>query len=309
MPDDLFEPIAVIPSLDQQAIDDAVRDNPDYHGDYVWMAIRGDIRDKVNMRWARVKQFCEPNFVAELRDKDKFYSKMWELNLRYLFADQLTRKPSNSEPDLISDGFVMECVVPDASGVPAPVYDGKLYDYPTDQIGRRATAALVAKLAQFNARAAKQNSRIDYASTPYIIAVGLPQREFRDAKSMSGMDIVETVLVGAGPLQITLDWAKNTGKVSVSSRSTMQTRNGTDYGIAYFQRDEWKGVSAVLWSAEWLPEIDDIKILINPNATILLDPAMLGAKPKIITYTKVDVGYDRDQKLNEEQAATESLAT
>lgn len=299
MTDDLFEPVPVIPNITQQLIDDAVVNNPDYNRGFVWAAIRQDFRDQVNQRWAQVKQYCEPTFVTEFRDKDKFYSKLWELNLRYLFADKLTQRPGDGEPDLLADDFVVECGVPDPTGVPDMVFDGREYDYPTDEIGRRVTKVLVDKLAQFNKRLAKTNPKIDYTSTPYIIAVGLPHREFRDAKSMSGMDIVETVLVGAGPLQVTINWVDNSGKVSVASRGTMQTRNGTDYGIAYFQHDEWKDVSAVLWSAEWLPEIKNIKVLLNPNANIPLDTGLLGATPEIITYTKTDTGYTRDQKLKE----------
>lgn len=301
MINDLFEPIAIIPNLNQQLMDDAVKNNPGYDRGFVWTAIRQKDRDRVNERWAQVKQFCEPNFVTEFRDKEKHHSKLWELNLRYLFAPKLTRKSGNGEPDLIADSFVVECVVPDPTGVPDLVFGFSEYQYPTDEIGRRVTAGLTTKLAQFKTRAAKTNTRVDYSATPYIIAVGLPQREFRDAKSMSGMDIVEAVLVGAGALQVTIDWANNSGKVSVSSRGTMQTRNGTEYGIAYFQQDEWKGVSAVLWSAEWLPEIEDIKILLNPNAAISLDPVALGAKPQIISYTKTDVGYTRDQKFGQER--------
>jgi len=297
----LFEPIPVIPNINQQLIDAAVRDNPGFDREFVWIAIRHEFRDQVNARWVAVRQFCEPNFVSEFQSKEKFNSRLWELNLRYLFRSKLTRVPGDGEPDVIGEDFVIEGVVPDPTGVPDMVFDGKLYNYPTDEIGRRVTAALVAKLAQFNNRASRQNSRIDYATTPYIIAVGLPQREFRDAKHMSGMDIVETVLVGAGPLQVTIDWAKNTGKVSVSSRSKMQTVNGTGYGIAYFQRDEWKGVSAVMWSAEWLPEIGDIKILLNPNTTNPLDPTVLGVTPQVITYTKTDIGYTRNQPLQESE--------
>ncbi len=299
MTDDLFEPIAAIPDITQQIIDETVKSNPNYNRGFVWVAIRQDLRDQVNQRWAHAKQYCEPAFVAEFRDKDKFYSKLWELNLRYLFADKLTRQPGNGEPDLLTNDFVVECGVPDPTGVPDMVFDGKLYNYPTDEIGRRVTKVLVDKLAQLNKRFAKANAKIDYTIIPYIIAVGLPHREFRDAKSMSGMDIVETVLVGAGPLQVTINWADNSGKVSVASRGTMQTRNGTDYGIAYFQRDEWKDVSAVLWSAEWLPEINDIKLLLNPNAKIPLYAQVLGAAPEVITYTKTETGYIRDQKLQE----------
>jgi hypothetical protein len=115
---------------------------------------------------------------------------------------------------------------------------------------------------------------------------------------MNGMDIVEAVLIGAGPLQLTISPDDTKGNMSVSSKGTMTTRNGTEFDIAYFQRDEWKGVSAVIWSAEWLPEVSDIKILLNPNATIQFHPAALGARPQVITYTKTDVGYTRDQKLN-----------
>lgn len=299
MVDDLFEPIAVIPNITQQLIDDAVKNNPDYDREFVWIAIKQKFRDQVNARWMQVRQFCEPNFVAEFRSKGGFNSRLWELNLRYLFQSKLTRVPGKGEPDIISNDFVIECTVPDPNGVPDLVFGFSEYQYPTDEIGRRVTGALKEKLRQYNeTRIGKPNARIDYASTPYIIAVGLPQREFRDAKHMSGMDIVETVLVGVGPLQVTIDWKKNTGKVSVSSRSTMQTVNGTDYGIAYFQRDEWNGVSAVLWSAEWLPEIGDVKILLNPNAAVPFDPAVLGVTPGVITYTKGKTGYTRDQKLS-----------
>lgn len=298
MTDDLFEPIAVIPNITQQLIDDAVRDNPNFDRGFVWAAIRHEFRDQVNERWLKVKQYCEANFVSEFRSKDKFNSRLWELNLRYLFEPKLTRVPGNGEPDVISDDFVIEAVVPDPTGVPDMVFDGRLYNYPTEEIGRRVTASLVAKLGQYNRRLSGPTSRIDYANVPYIIGVGLPQREFRDAKHMSGMDIVETVLVGAGPLQVTIDWANNTGAVSVSSRGSMQTINGADYGIAYFQREEWRGVSAVLWSAEWLPEIGDIKILLNPNTTVPLDPTALGTSPQVITYTKTTTGYTRVQKLN-----------
>lgn len=299
MIDDLFEPIAAIPGLNQALMDQAVKDNPEYDRGFVWTAIRQDYRDKVNERWLQVRQFCESNFVSEFRDKEKFNSRLWELNLRYLFESQLIIAPGDGEPDLITYNYVVECVVPDPTGVPDMVFDGKEYDYPTDEIGRRVTAALVAKLAQFTDRTSKTSSRLDYTKTPYLVAVGLPQREFRDAKSMSGMDIVETMLVGAGPLQVTIDWTNNSGKVSVSSRSAMQTRNGTDYDIAYFQRDEWKNISAVMWSAEWLPEIGDIKVLVNPNATIPLSPEAMRVAANTITYTKTDTGYTRDQKLDQ----------
>ena len=303
MTDDLFEPVMAIPDISsQKQIDDAVRDNQTFHPGFVWIAIRQDLRDQVNARWAVVKHLCESNFVTEFRGKDTYYARLWELNLRYLFASKLTRAPAEGEPDLVADDYVIEVGVPAPSDVPDMNFDGMLYTYPTDEIARRVTKVLTDKLGQFNRRLAGSGSRIDYSATPYVIAVGLPQREFRDAVHMNGMDIVESVLMGAGPLQLTISADGIRGNVNVSSKGTMTTRNGTEFDIAYFQRDEWKGVSAVLWSAEWLPGIDDIRILLNPNATIPLDPGTLGATPRVITYTKTEVGYNRDKSLKEDEA-------
>jgi len=299
MTDDLFEPVAAIPNINsQKQIDDAVKNNPGYHPGFVWIAIRQDLRDKVNARWIAARHLCEPNFVTEFRGKDTYYARLWELNLRYLFASTLTRPPADGEPDLVADNYVVEGGVPAPLDVPDMKFDGQLYTYPTDEIARRATKVLTDKLEQLNRRLANYGSRIDYSTTPYIIAVGLPQREFRDAVHMNGMDIVEAVLIGAGPLQLTISPDGTKGNMSVSSKGTMTTRNGTEFDIAYFQRDEWEGVSAVMWSAEWFPEINDIKILLNPNATVRLGPPALGATPQVITYTKTDVGYTRDQKLD-----------
>jgi hypothetical protein len=297
MQDDLFEPIAVMPTISQKLIDDAVKKYSNYNRGFVWIAINQKYRDKINERWIKIKQFCETNFVTEFQDEKKFYSKLWELNLRYLFESQLTRKPGKGEPDLILNSLVIECGVPDPNGVPDIVLDGKLYSYPTDEIGRRVTKILTDKFSQFKNRRAENTSLINYGSMPYIIAVGLPQREFRDAKSMSGLDIVETMLIGAGPLQVTIDWADNSGEVSVSSRGTIQTRNGTDYNIAYFQKDEWMEISAVLWSSELIPEINDIKILLNPKAKTPLLLADLSSKIQIFSYTKANNNYVRDQKI------------
>jgi hypothetical protein len=300
MTDDLFEPIAAIPAINsQQQIDDAVRDNPTYNPGFVWVAIRQDLRDRVNERWMQIRHLCEPNFITEFRGKDTYYARLWELNLRYLFATALTGAPGDGEPDLVADSFAVEAGVPAPSDVPDLKFDMRLYTYPTDEIARRTTKVLTDKLAQFNRRLTDGGSRIDYSTTPYVIAVGLPQREFRDAVHMNGMDIVEAVLMGAGPLQLTISAGGTKGDVGISSQGTMTTRNGTEFDIAYFQRDEWKGVSAVMWSAEWLPEIDDLKLLLNPNANIPLDPTVLGNTPQVITYTKTDVGYTRDQKLND----------
>jgi hypothetical protein len=299
MTDDLFEPVAVILGINsQQQIDDAVMANSTYHPGFVWIAIREDLRAQVNARWAEVKQFCEANFVTEFRGKNTYYARLWELNLRYLFVAALTIAPSDGEPDLIADSFVIEAGVPAPSDVPDLQLGGRLYTYPTDEIARRTTKVLTDKLAQFNRRLASNRSRIDYSTTPYIIAVGLPQREFRSAVHMNGLDIVESVLMGAGALQLTLSADGTRGDVGVSSQGTMTTRNGTEFDIAYFQRDEWKGVSAVMWYAEWLPELSDVKILLNPNATMPFDPAALGAVPQVLTYTKTAVGYMRDQPAN-----------
>jgi hypothetical protein len=298
MEDDLFAPIAVIPNINQQLMDDAVTNNPSFDRGFVWMAISQKYRDQVNQRWSVARQYCEPNFVSEFRDKDKFNGRYWELNLRYLYARQLIRIPGSGEPDLIANNYVAECVVPAASDVPDLVFDGLLYQYPTDEIARRVTSALVIKLAQLNTRRARAPGRIDYTSTPYIIALGLPQREFRSAMHMNGMDIIEAVLMGAGPLQLTIGAGGGTGTVGVSSQGTMMTRNGTEFDIAYFQRDEWKDVSAVMWSSEWLPEHGDMKLLLNPNANIPLNPAHISPTPKIITYTRTATGYTRDQPVS-----------
>lgn len=298
MDNDLFEPINPIsqePS--QNEIDLAIAKYQQYHPDYVWAGIRTDIRDELNQRWITVRDYCEQNFATELSDKEKYDSRLWELNCRYIFQDQLVRRPKDGEPDIISDDFLIECVVPAPNGVPKPLYDGSLVDYPTDQIARRITQALVDKLAQLEARLANTSATLDYNSKPYIIAIGLPQAEYLSATHMNGMDITEAILIGAGPLQITINTDGSNARLNVSSQQSIKAKSGAVIPTAYFQRSEWNKVSAVMWSADWLTKATDLKVFLNPNASVPLDPSSLGVDAQIISYTKQTDGYTRDQKL------------
>jgi hypothetical protein len=297
--DDLFSPVPCIDPRSQKGIDDAVIKYAGQQREFVWLAIKPRTRDAVNERWQTAKPFSEPNFIREFQAKGNFYSRLWEINSRHLLVEHLTRKPGSGEPDLISDSFVAECVVPAPSDVPDLKLDGQLYTFPSLEIARRVTAALTAKLGQLNDRLAKDQQRIDYSSTPYIIALCLPDRNYMGAKGMSGLNIVEEVLIGAGPTQITIDTKNNTAKASVSSRSSIQSRNDSSINIGLFQRDEYKPVSAVLWTTEYLPELHDVYIMLNPNATVPLDPSVFPEIDNIITYTRTDVGYTRDQPLAE----------
>lgn len=300
MSDDLFEPIRLVsarPSQDQ--INSSVLQYPQYHPNYVWAGIRADIRLNINNRWAAVKDYSERNFPTEFREIGKYDSKLWELNCRYLLLEKLSRAPRSGEPDIISDDFMIECVVPAPNSVPTPVYDGRLFDYPTNQISRRVTTALVDKLAQLERRIITPNTALDYGSTPYIIGLGLTQANYLSAKHMNGMDIVEAILIGAGSLQITLYVDGKNGRMSIASQHSITTNSGAEIPTAYFQRDEWKKVSAVMWASEWFPENTDLKLFLNPNANIPLNPVSLGIDAQIISYTRqADGSYIRDQRLN-----------
>jgi len=296
--DDLFSPVSCIDPKSQKGIDDAVIANPTQQREFVWFAIKPRTRNAVNERWHTAKTFSETNFIREFQAKGNFYQRLWEINARYLLASHLSRKPGNGEPDLISDAFVAECVVPTPAGVPDLRLDGQLYDFPSTEIARRVTAALTAKLGQLNERFGKNEQSIDYSETPYIIALNLPDRHYMGAMGMSGMDIVEEVLIGAGPLQMTIDSASNVATMSVSSRSSIQSLNGSEINTGLFQRDEYKLVSAVLWSNEYLPGLSDLKLMLNPNATVPLDPSVFPEIANTITYTRTDTGYTRDQSLN-----------
>lgn len=295
--DDLFSPIPCIDPKSQKGIDDAVVAYPAQQREFVWFAIKPRTRDAVNERWQTAKPFSEANFVAEFQAKGNFYNRLWEVNSRHLLAPHLSRKPSDGEPDLISDNFVAECVVPAPTDVPDLRLDGQLYDFPSVEIARRVTAALTTKLGQLNQRLRKSQQRIDYSQTPYIIAINLPDRNYMGAMGMTGMDIIEEVLIGAGPLQMTIDSANNTATMSVSSRSSIQSRNGSEINTGLFQRDEYKPVSAVLWSNEYLPELSDLKLMLNPNAIVPLDPLVFPEIDNLITYSRTATGFTRDQQL------------
>lgn len=299
MSDDLFEPIRPISARpSQHEIDSAVLEYPQYHPNYVWAGIRTDIREKINRRWVAVRNYCERNFPTEFREIGKYDSKLWELNCRYLLRAKLSRGSRGGEPDVISDDFLVECVVPAPNGVPVPIYDGRLVDYPTDQISRRVTSALVDKLAQLGRRIANP-STLNYDSTPYIIGLGLTQASYLSAQHMNGMDITEAVLIGAGPLQITINADGSNGRMSIASQHSITTSSGVEIPTAYFQRDEWKKVSAVMWTSDWFPEAQDLKIFLNPNAEVPLDPTNLGITAQVISYTQQeDSSYIRDQRLD-----------
>jgi|GEM_PF-2235411 len=301
MIDDLFEPITPVSARpNQNEIDSAAIQYPQYHPNYVWAGIRTDIREKMNHRWMAVRTYCERNFPIEFREVGKYDSKLWELNCRYLLREKLSRAPRVSEPDIISDNFVIECVVPAPIGVPVPVYDGRLVDYPTDQISRRVTSALVGKLAQLERRTASSNTILDYDSIPYIIGLALTQANYLSAQHMNGMDIAEALLMGAGPLQITINADGSNGRMSIASQNSITANSGADIPTAYFQRDEWNKVSAVIWTSEWLPEESDLKVLLNPNANIPLDPTSIGIDAQVISYSRLTDSYTRDQRLNQE---------
>lgn len=296
---DLFEPIEVISDRPtQNEIDSAVAEYPQYDKNYVWAGIRSDIRDNMNSRWNAIKAFCESDFSSEFRQIDQHHSRLWELNCRYLLKDKLLRTPRPGEPDIIAKDFVIECTVPMPTGVPELHYDGRLFDFPTDQISRRVTSVLVEKLAQFERRLANTNASINYENTPYIIGIALTHPNFLSSMHMNGMDIPEAVLMGAGPLQITINGDGSQGKMSIATQHSITASGGAEIPTAFFQRDEWKKVSAVLWSTKWFPEENDIKVLLNPNANIRFNPDNLGINAVVISYTKVREGYNRDQRLN-----------
>ena len=300
MPDDLFEPIEPISARPtQEEIDSAALAYPQFNSNYVWAGIRTDIRENINQRWLGVREYCERNFVTEFREVEKHSSKLWELNCRYLLRDKLSRPPRSSEPDVISDDFLIECVVPAPIGVPTPIYDGTPFDYPTDQISRRVTSALVDKLAQLERRAGNAASNLDYSSTPYVIGLGLTQSNYLSARHMNGMDIAEAILIGAGPLQITINADGSNGRMNIASQHAITTTSGMEIPTAYFQREVWNKVSAVMWTSDWFPEESDLKLFLNPNADIPLNPVNLGIDVEIISYTRDTEGYTRDQRLNQ----------
>lgn len=298
MTDDLFDsikPISAEPS--QYEIDSAITRYSQFEPNYVWAGIRTDIRNEINSRWREVKEYSERNFPTEFRQHGKYHSRLHELNIRYLFRDKISRSSQSREPDIVTDDFVIECVVPAPIGVPEPQYDGRLFDYPTDQISRRVTTALVDKLEQFNRRILNPHSNIDYSKVPYMIGIGLIQSSYLSARHMNGMDIVEALMMGAGPLQVTINSDGTNGQLVVGSQSSILNSSGAEIPTAFFQREEWKVISAVLWTSKWYPEECDIKVLLNPNANIPFDASIFGVNVEVISYTKVSNGYNRDQQL------------
>lgn len=297
MVSDLFEPVPLPPKISQKAIDDAVKTYPQFHRGYVWFAVAEKYRAAINSRWAEVSQFCEPNFVQEMQGP-KFYARLWELNLRYAFRDHILRAPSSAEPDVICSQYVVEGVVPEPIRVPDLQLDGRVYDYPTLEISSRITSVIVDKHKQLQQRMNAKNPRTDYSSTPYITGIGLPQREFREAKGPSGLDIVEEIIMGVGPIAMSISADGGAASFRTTTKTTMSTINGSEYEIAYFLREEYADISAVLWSSTDVPETSDIKILLNPNARLPIDPDTLPSQMQVITYSKNETGYTRDQVNN-----------
>jgi hypothetical protein len=295
MIEDLFEPVDCSDPQNQKEIDEAIERYSDYHRIYVCLGNKPKWRNQIAERWKVVRDFCEPNFASEFKRTNGFYGRLWELNLRYLFRQHLALRPGRGEPDLIARDWLMECGVPEPIGVPRAVFDGMLYDYPTEEIALRVSNTLEEKLKQLNRRRAK-SSRISYSKTPYIVAIGLPPDDFRDATAPSGVSIVEAVAMGTWGLQMRLD-SSGRGVIEASTKGTLTSPKGTVFPVAYFQRPEYANVSAVLYSRELIPNIDDLEILLNPNAISPLDPNILGLAKNTITYTRTSSGYRRDQPL------------
>lgn len=297
MVDDLFATISVEHKINQQVIDNAIKVNANYHRIYTCLAINARWRNQVNNRWLEVRHLCERNFSTEFQEKDKFYSRLWELNLRYLFKNSIIRAPASSEPDLIGNQYLIEAVVPQPVNVPRVVYDGQLRDYPTDEIALRVTTAIKSKIEQFDKRLVSAQQRIDYPNTPYVIAVGLPTDDFRDATAMAGVSIVEAVLMGVGPMQITIPNDGSKAKVGNSAKFTMQNARGIEFDVAYFIRAENSKISAALWSSELIPELEDIHVLLNPLATKSLNPTEIGDIANVYAYSAIATGWQRDQEI------------
>lgn len=298
MVDDLFIPINFPEPKTQADIDNAITKYPNFQRDYVWMGIRSKFRDEINKRWIATRQFCESNFVTELQSIEKFYSKLWELNLRYILLDKLVRSSGNGEPDLIGSKFVIECVVPAPVDVPELRLDGKMYNFPTDEINRRITTALNSKHQQLVRRLGKKQSRIDYSKIPYVIAINLPESNYMGAGGKTGMNMIEEILMGAKELQVKVNLNTKRAITSIAPLASIQSKQGSPIEVGYFQRDSWKPVSAVIWSTHYLPDKDEVNIVLNPNASIPLNPKDISEIHRVITYTKTPTGYDRDQKLS-----------
>ena len=105
--------------------------------------------------------------------------------------------------------------------------------------------------------------------------------------------------MGAGPVTISLDENFQQVGSDIAPMYSMHSRSGAEYDVAYFQRDDWKDVSAVIWSSELMPEKGDISLLFNPNATLPLTPEDIGIEGlNYISYTRTETGFSRDQPLS-----------
>jgi hypothetical protein len=294
---DLFEPIDYPEPNSQAEIDNAVKKYPLLQRDFVWIGIIPEYRKEINKRWGVVKGFCEKNFVQEFRSTGKFYSNLWELNLRYLLLNKLTRRAVAGEPDLITNKYVVECVVPLPIDVPELKLDGKLYDFPTNEIYRRISTSLNSKQEQLMKRRQRKQRGIDYDTTPYIIALCLPESNYMGAGGKSGLNMVEEVLMGAKEVQVKVNLDTKRAITSIAPLGTITSSQDKEIEVAYFQRDRWKPVAAVIWCTEYLPKASDLRIVFNPNAAVPLSPKDIPEIQNIATYKKTKIGYDRDQKI------------
>lgn len=237
-----------------------------------YMAIRDskrwfDIRERLEDQWRRFSPYADANFLKEIRTKGHFNSRVWEMRLACAFLDAgRSLTSSDSGPDLIVDGALIEAVAPQpctAIEVMArEMKKGEFVSACDDEMILRFTSAIS------DQRWVKK--RVVDPTSPFVIAVS--GATFGPCVLDPSDPIVLWPLLGVRGRTATFDHDGNAQSIQFAFQPTREKPSGAHVDNFLFREGGASEVSAVIFSDRNFrtASFDDIVTIHNPRAAFPL---------------------------------------
>lgn len=259
--------------------------NPKLDPYYIASSVIEERRSLFNMCYSLFEPYKDSNFLKEI--KTNFHQRTWEMYLGYFCLThnkqlkEIGTAEGNADIEIIAgeNPIFIECTAvthgdpSNADRVPemhiSDINNIVVRDVPEDKILLRITQSLNEKLKQYNQRLADQRVEPD---SPYIVAIntgelGHPEHIPRILKAVFGIGY------------LTLRMRENGNPIPNppsfwSRRQIISKTSGVDIEMTFFEKEESKGISAVIYS-------NDIVLhhLTNPERGLILVHNPLASNP------------------------------
>ncbi|MDP1592327.1 MAG: hypothetical protein Q8M07_31485 [Prosthecobacter sp.] len=242
-------------------------------------------RNEFERMWLQFADYADHNFVTAL--PKEFISRYWEMfsaciMMHMGFPMQRNRIGPDIKTSIDSQTLWIECTAAsNGSGsnkVPEVVYNSGVQTVPDHAITLRFTSRLEDKVRVFQQY---MNTRVVDENDYKLIALNGAEVNF----SRYEVEIPRVVkcLLGIGDFTIKLNSSYGTPVgAGYDARASINNANGSNVSTSLFSREDFKDISAVIYSWVWPFEIDNSSmfdiIVHNPNAKKKLQNGSIAAK-------------------------------